>query len=183
MHLTLSVVGKDKPGIIAAVTKICYRLGGNLEDASMSILNDQFAMILSVSFPSRNQNKLSLFRKQLGQLEKMLSLTITVQEIKGIKKKSKMESSKLCAYLISIFGKDQAGIVYRVSNLLARYRLNITDLDSKLISGRPKPIYGLLLEVDIPKRFSVEKLKKDLDGLARSLKVDLTFKPVDPITL
>ena len=48
-HAILTVIGKDRPGIVANVTEILFEYGCNLEDASMTILEGEFAMIVVLS--------------------------------------------------------------------------------------------------------------------------------------
>ena len=45
----VTVIGHDRPGIIAEATGALAELGGNLEDSTMSILRGHFAMVLLVS--------------------------------------------------------------------------------------------------------------------------------------
>ncbi len=47
-ELAVTAVGADRPGIIARVTGVLLEHGGNLEDATMTILRGQFAMMLLV---------------------------------------------------------------------------------------------------------------------------------------
>ena len=46
----LTVIGKDRPGIIAQVSGILYRGGCNLEDMSMTRLEQQLAMMIIVCY-------------------------------------------------------------------------------------------------------------------------------------
>ena len=48
-QLAITVLGHDRPGIIAAVTSALAEHGGNLEDSSMTLLRGHFAMTLIVS--------------------------------------------------------------------------------------------------------------------------------------
>ena len=181
LRLCIGITGNDKPGIIAQVTAICFRFGGNLEDASMTVLSGEFAMIVIASF--RRGTRLDHFTSALHALEIKQKLSITVKEV-AAKKDSRTEAgSSIVPHLVTIFGKDKAGIIYHVSSLFAKYGLNITDLNSKLMHSPKRSIYGVLLEVDIPKRFPLAKLKKSLSRIARTLNVDLTLKQVEPVTL
>ena len=47
-RILITVSGKDKPGIIAKVTGLLYARGCNLEDVSMTLLEGQFAMMMTV---------------------------------------------------------------------------------------------------------------------------------------
>jgi glycine cleavage system transcriptional repressor len=48
-RFAVSVFGRDRPGIIAAVTRVLADAGCNLEDTSMTILCGHFAMMLVIS--------------------------------------------------------------------------------------------------------------------------------------
>ena len=51
LHYAVSVVGKDRPGIVAAIAEGLYHLGCNIADSSCTMLAGEFAMILIVSPP------------------------------------------------------------------------------------------------------------------------------------
>ena len=50
-HLALTAVGRDRPGIVAAVSKALLDHSVNIEDSQMTILRGHFAMMLVVSLP------------------------------------------------------------------------------------------------------------------------------------
>ena len=47
----LAAIGKDRPGIVAAVSKVLYELGCNVEDSSMTMLRGNFAVMLVLAAP------------------------------------------------------------------------------------------------------------------------------------
>ncbi|MDR2251277.1 MAG: hypothetical protein LBD98_00315 [Endomicrobium sp.] len=47
-YISLTAIGKDRPGLVSAVTKVLYKERCNIEDSTMTILHDQFAMILII---------------------------------------------------------------------------------------------------------------------------------------
>lgn len=49
MKAVITVIGKDRPGIIYNVSKILYEDGLNIEDISQTIMQDYFTMIMMVS--------------------------------------------------------------------------------------------------------------------------------------
>ena len=53
----ISVLGKDRPGIIAAVTKVLFDLELNIEDVSQTILQNQQIMIIGVTRSRANGNQ------------------------------------------------------------------------------------------------------------------------------
>ena len=50
-QFALSVVGVDRPGIVAEVSRVLFELGCNIEDSTCTILSGQFAMILVIAHP------------------------------------------------------------------------------------------------------------------------------------
>jgi len=50
-HVSISAMGKDRPGIVANFSKVLFQVGCNLEETSMLLLRGEFAMILIVALP------------------------------------------------------------------------------------------------------------------------------------
>ena len=59
MKAVITVIGKDKVGIIADVSAECSKFGANIIDISQSVMKDYFAMIMLVEI-----EKLSVTFKQ-----------------------------------------------------------------------------------------------------------------------
>ena len=85
--------------------------------------------------------------------------------------------------MVTAFGKDRTGIVYEVSRALAGLRVNITDLDSRILGQGAKTTYGMLLEVDIPGARNILKLKKVLASVSKRLKIEIQVKPLERVSL
>jgi ACT domain-containing protein len=49
MKAVITVIGKDKTGIIYKVSKILYEANINIEDISQTVMQDYFTMIMLVS--------------------------------------------------------------------------------------------------------------------------------------
>ncbi len=181
----LTVVGNDKPGIIAAVTGSLYRTGCNLEAISMTILDGQFAMILGLTVARGRE---AAVENGLGKSLRNHGLALFWSSIRPQHplEKSRKSSKALCVpYLLTAIGKDRTGIVYHLSSALAKESLNITDLNSKILSSSGKPkdsqLYALALEFDIPEHFNVRALERRLQTHAKTLGVELTLKGVEAL--
>jgi glycine cleavage system transcriptional repressor len=55
--MIISVLGKDRPGIIAAVTRILYELDCNIENVSQTILQNEFSGIFIAGVPKTLSGK------------------------------------------------------------------------------------------------------------------------------
>ena len=76
MKAVVTVVGKDKTGIIAKVTAHLAAVGVNVEDISQTVLQDYFAMIMLAETGKKNISEL---RDELGELGKKIGVEISVQ--------------------------------------------------------------------------------------------------------
>ena len=78
MKAVLSVIGKDKVGIIARVSGYLQSIGVNIEDISQTILQDYFAMIMLVDI-SRSKTKFDKISADLDAMGREMSLSIRLQ--------------------------------------------------------------------------------------------------------
>lgn len=176
----LTVVGKDHPGIIATVTGILFRYGCNLEDISMTILEGQLAMMLVFSSNPRQRARLE---QAFGKLPQKKDLSFFWKDAKAELKRGEKHQRGSVPYLISAFGRDRTGIVFKASDYLARQKINITDLNSRILGQGKNALYMMLLEADVPKNVKPERLAEGLKRLAKSLGVEIQLKPVEPIEI
>ena len=139
-YFLLTAFGKDRPGIVAGVTKVLFDLGANIEDASMTRLGGEFCMMLVTALPAKTAAP--KLEKSFGPLAKKLGLLVSAKPIpEAAAKRSKDESAR---YLISVYGTDHPGIVYQVTAALAQRGVSVTDLQTKVTGSSGKPIYVML---------------------------------------
>ncbi len=178
MIITITVTGKDRPGIISALTGAIYKAEGNLEDASMTILEGEFAMIVLADL--KNKSVCRRLQKQLSQLGQRMGLLVSIEEISHRLVRGEKHRPGTIPWVVSVLGKDKAGIVYRVSKTFADQKLNITDLNSKIIGKGRNTSYALVLEVDVPRKPNlILNLKKKFQALQKKLGVTIVFHPVE----
>lgn len=168
----LTAIGRDRPGIVAAVTKALYEHDCNIEDSSMTILEDEFAIILIMAMDEKGD--LASLKAALKKAEKDIGLTIHLKEIEKKPAPKGPEGN----YIITVHGADKAGIVYRTAELLSKMGVNITDLETT-IAGGEKKIYIMVLEVFVPKTVEVKGFEGELKKLGESLGVSIKLKPVE----
>ena len=177
-HFALTIIGRDRPGIVSQVTEILYRLGCNIADSSCSILGGQFAMILIISHPACTDRE--SFGDAFAPLEES-GLSVFLRTLKpGGEKHPKMEG-EIC--MISVYGSDKTGIVYRVARELGERSVNITDLNTKLVGSEERPVYVMMLEAVLPPELSAEALAGIMNGLKEELQVDISVRSITPVEL
>lgn len=175
-HFALTIVGRDRPGIVSQVTEILYNLGCNLADSSCSILGGQFAMILILDHPQFTN------RESFGDAFKPLEeadLTVALRVLKPGGEIRPQIEGELC--MISVYGSDQPGIVYRVAKVLGEKRVNITDLNTKLVGSEERPVYVLLIEATLPAGIEEEDVNTWLTPVRDEMQVDITVRTIPTV--
>lgn len=178
-HFAVTVISKDRPGIVADISEVLYKLGCNIEDSSCTMLGGDFAIILIVSHEkpftkARLTDEFRVVHEQTGLVTNIR--TLHEDEICAVK-----EEGELC--LVSVYGSDQPGIVYRVTRELADRKVNITDLNTRLIGTKEEPVYVLMLEAILPDGMAVEDVERLLDNLKKELNVEISARAITPVSL
>ncbi len=178
-HYAVSVVGADRPGIVAGVTEALYKLGCNIADSSCAMLAGEFAMILIVSH--RKPFTKTLLLEELKPVCERLAMTLSVRSLPYGEEQRVESSGEICQ--ITVYGADQPGIVYRVTSALAAHQINIMDLQTKLAGSDEAPVYVMLLEAALPDGLTPEKVEQLLNGLKQELQVEIGVRIVTPVEL
>jgi glycine cleavage system transcriptional repressor len=179
VHFAVTIISKDRPGIVADTTEVLYRLGCNIADSSCTMLGGDFAMILIISHekPFPKTRLVDEFRV----LQEKTGLVVHLRTLHEDELAAQQDDGELC--LISVYGSDQPGIVYRVTRLLAEKKVNITDLNTRLIGTAEEPVYVLMLEAILPSGLTPELISEMLEPLRRELAVEIGVRAITPVSL
>ena len=171
-HFAVSAVGKDRPGIVAAIADALFDLEGNVEDSRMTILRGHFAVMLIVSLPEgRERGELQTRLAPVGEELGLEALTVSsVDELDA--------AAASPTHVITVYGADHPGIVRSVATALAGREVNITDLQTKLSAAGERALYVMLLEVEIPAG-AEDALRAELETVAEGAAVEVSIGELD----
>lgn len=170
-YAMLSAVGKDKPGIVAAVSSVLFQAGCNIEDSTMSRLGGDFTIMLMLRLPEGFTSQ--QLAERLAEIRRQAQLTIHVADLRPEEAEPQQESPR---HLILVYGSDKPGIVARLTALLAERNVNITNLRTHVIQ-RAEPLYVMTIEVELPPFIDQAELQKPLQAVAREIGVQMDIKP------
>lgn len=163
-ELTITAVGTDRPGIVAALTEALLPIGANLHDCRAALLRGSFAMVMAVHVPA--DADIETVRSALTPAADRLGLDVSVRDaVEG----EVHRAGDRC--VVSVYGADHPGIVNAVSTALAEHGANIVDLSSRTV-GDP-PVYVLGIEAVLPAGLSVDDLERGLAPVAHAQAVEL----------
>lgn len=163
----ITVLGHDRPGIIAETTGILAGLGLNLEDSTMTLLRGHFAMML-ISEGAASADELE---SALAPLTADGSLSVSVREVPQ-EQVGQVEGS---SWVVTVHGGDRPGIVSSVVTEVAAVGGNITDLTTRLAGD----LYLLVAEVDFPSAVDVESMRTTLREVGDRLGVGVSLHEVE----
>ncbi len=176
-YFILSAMGKDRPGIVADVSEVIYECGGNIEDSSMSLLRNHFALLLLFSTVRVEVNqKLSSTLKRL-EWEKKLTVFYSPITFEEAYPKGEEQTDR---FKITTSGVDHAGIVFKVCRLLADRRVNIIDMETRRVLSAESgtPLFEMDMDIGIPRSISEQGLREELHRLADQLRIDLVLRKI-----
>lgn len=176
-HVVVTAVGADRPGIVAAVTRVFVDQGCNLEDSSMTILRGQFAMMLVIDAPG--SVGAADLESALAEPADALDLIVAVRPLREPRPPDPGALGGSGSWTVSVYGSDRPGIVHGIAEMLAGEGVNITDLTTRVIGDPDRPVYAMVLEVSLPAGTDPEALGDRLAETAAGLGVDASLHAAD----
>jgi glycine cleavage system transcriptional repressor len=173
--VVISVLGMDRPGIVAAVSRILFEQGCNIEDVSQTILQTEFAGIFVASIPER----LSCTELQtcLQQGLASMALQVLVKKLETMAESAAPPPSE--PFVVTTIGPDRLGLVAGITEVMARFRVNITSLKA-VFRGGDRPQHNIMIyEVDVPLETDQLAFRHALRERADELGLDLSLQHRD----
>ena len=164
----LTLVGKDRPGIVARISGALYEGKCNLGEASMTRLGGNFSIMLMVRFDGSEEALERIVAAVSGEF----GLRHHVDAIEG-----ELHHHVEPNVRISVHGADRAGIVAQVTRTLAEAGLNILNLESDVAGTEDTPIY--IMHIEGVASQGVDALQTALDRLDADLEVDTEIAEID----
>tara|TARA_B100000700_G_C14973176_1_gene822500 strand:- start:385 stop:894 length:510 start_codon:yes stop_codon:yes gene_type:complete len=160
--------GPDRTGIVSDISQILTDNGGNITKSRMTKLAGDFVIIMLVQITAQK----SLIEKKLSNLDLIISIKNATQV--NIKSKKYIQKKLL------LNGTDNEGIVFSVTDFLAKYDINIKNLTTEI---QQAPITGINLfymeaTLNIPQNISIKLLQENVTSLKKNLEIDIELMDI-----
>jgi glycine cleavage system regulatory protein len=165
----MTVIAKDRPGLVEMIAARIAESGGNWEVSRMCRLGGQFAGIVKIEAEDSDRDDLI---DSLWELEGE-GLKIIINEDDDMVVRNREIPLK-----IRIIGQDHPGIIRDLSAILFRHNANVEELHTEL-QNEPMSGYALFvasIKLILPLSGNAELLKRDLEDVAADLMVDLEME-------
>jgi phosphoserine phosphatase len=165
----ISVIGKDRVGIVSKVTQFLFKKGCNIVDIEQTVIHSQFTMVLLIqSLHVRFQ--LNQLQTGLNRLARELRMNITITPLDEFKGLRLAEAKK--PYVLTILGADRAGVVAAFSSTLAKNHCNIDRI--KMISRGE--LLAMEMWIDL-RETDFQLLRMNLTAVAKRVGMDIVAQP------
>lgn len=149
----LTLVGADRPGIVAQVSQALFAAGMSLGDTSMMRLGGSFTIMMMVGAENDTEPQEVLApaakRLQLGLHQDTVAVGLHQHKIPNI------QVRVMCA--------DRAGIIAQVTGILAAQGFNILELESDVAGTADQPVY--IMNIQGYSEHAVEDLQTAVNRL------------------
>ena len=176
LSVVMTVIGRDRPGLVDTLARLVAEQGGNWLESRMSRLGGQFAGILRVQVEVEKEAALT---RALKELERE-GLTVVVHS-----ERARAEEAAGSMVFLEIMGQDRPGIVHQISHALASHAVNVEELDTECNSAAMsgETLFKARAMLHLPESCNLAALRQELEKIAEDLIVDLTFKelPAQPV--
>jgi len=170
----ITVLGKDRPGIIASVSTCLYELDCNVENANQMILQNEFAGFFIAEPPEHytaDSLKEAIDAKLSGQ---QLHIHVNLMDVGGNSTGPPDTEGEI--FIISTIGPDQKGLVARISRIIASFGANILNLKAVFKGGDEPGDNIMSYEVVITPEIDGKALFSELKKKAAQLDLDIRIQ-------
>jgi glycine cleavage system regulatory protein len=163
--LVMTVIGKDRTGLVESVAHLVTEHGGNWLESRMCRLGGEFAGILRVHVPSERRAALE------AALAKLAGLTIVVRSDEPA---ADAGPAQLAA--LEVVGQDRPGIVREITHALSAQGINVEELATECVSApmSGEPLFQAKAKILVPADVALDKLRQTLENAVNGMTVELT---------
>ena len=148
--IVMTVIGKDRTGLVESVARIVAEHGGNWLESRMCRLGGEFAGLLRVHVPSERRVELE------NALSRLTDLTVVVHSDVASPATGKPQLASL-----EVVGQDRPGIVREISHALAAQGVNVEELTTECVSApmSGEPLFQARARLLLPDGLTVGALR------------------------
>jgi glycine cleavage system regulatory protein len=168
----MTVIGKDRTGLVESVAQLVEECGGNWLESRMCRLGGEFAGILSIEAPEDRQRSL------VEALEKLDREGLTV--VVCTDQQPRPGAGRARVAVLDLIGQDHPGIVRQISAALARQGVNVEELETECASApmSGERLFKAVARLRLPDSCVVADLRKELETVAGDLMVDVSLAEI-----
>ncbi len=164
-EIVLTIIARDRPGLVEKLAETVTSHSGNWVDSSMARLGGEFAGILRVTLP---ESSVPALEKALTDLSDN-GIEVTLRRDTAATPPDGHHAQ------LKLTGADHPGIVHEVASTLAHHGISIDELKTEVFPGSMtgEQMFAAQADIILPQNLSTDLLCEALEKLASDLMVDI----------
>jgi predicted amino acid-binding ACT domain protein len=167
MEYIVTVMSRDRVGIIRDVSKAINGIDGNITQVSQTVMMGYFTLILALDIPDNYTTE-----QIKTALEKSGSKDEFVINVRLYELNEDFENSDSERYTLTMQGIDRKGITAKITQVLADNKINIDDYYSYAPYGRTL----IIAQVSVPKGTNLSKARTQLEQFGKDFNLSVHFQ-------
>ena len=163
----LSLIGKDRPGIVAKLSAGLCKNGCNLGDSSMARLGNNFVIMLAVEYGGSQESLSNILAPLAGTMDLKQNIMSIDEGTHSIEPDVR----------INIFSDERIGVLDDATGMLTESGLNIISLESNLDKNQDGNTYSIHLEGTVSN--GINPLYRVLDRLLEEKNIQSQLIPIN----
>lgn len=166
-ELIITMAAANRAGILAAVTKAMSELGGDLREASQTVVRGFFTMIFSAEFPDTMDP--SVVRDHLQDACRPFGIDLGIRDPSVQLPTQNAAHAGTRAFRLRVGGLNQPGALRRLSQMMSMKGIDITGMHAvRTEEGRA---FEMVLKLAVPQDYTVENLLKELENAGQEFEI------------
>ena len=164
--LVMTLIGRDRPGLVETVAAIVEAHGGNWEESRMVQLAGEFAGLLRIQAPAEGAAELD---RALRGIE-----GVSVMVARAVDPPAPADTRFL---ELEVVGQDHRGIVHALAATLAASGVNVEELETAVVDApmSGERLFRALARLKAPVSLSLDELRSQLERVAADLIVEVSL--------
>lgn len=155
---SVSFLGRDCPGVVAAISQLFGEAKCNIEAMSQTMLWGEFAAIFIVAAPEDLAAKQLHSFLEAGLERSQVDLSVLVRPALGVQWGANLRCEP---FVVTVDGPDGPGLIGAMSRIFGRHNVNIENLTASLAeeaNGQAMFVF----EVMVPESVDLGRLRREL---------------------
>ena len=152
-------------GILSAVTRAMSELGGDLREASQTVVRGYFTMIFSAEFPDSIDQ--GIVRDHLLDACRPFEIELTFNT--PIAETHPESASPVRLHVLRLGGDNRPGILRQLSNLISMQGIDVTGMNA--VRARQGTGFEMIMKVAIPQSLHPQDFLRGLNAAGRSFNI------------
>lgn len=172
---TASFLGRDCPGVVAAITGLFGDSDCNITAMSQTMLNGEFAAIFIVTTPADMTTGMLREFLEKGLATAKIDLSVMVRPAMHSQWGENIATEP---FVVTVDGPDRPGLIGSMSRVFSRHGVNIENLKA-ILSEMTQGNALFVFEVMVPEDVDIGRLRRELALEAKNLDLRVSIQHRD----